>query len=582
MKAMEEILAEYYEGNGQKLHRTVDQILSGFGGIWDKDVDDFYSLANEVFVDVMRRYRGLGSFDGFLHSCLSARVKTEFTRRNRKKRGADRLSVSMNTPVGDGLTVGDLIPSDFDIDQVAFGETDPCYSGRLEEYFHSLSRVQREIMELKMDSVPVPEIRRRLRLSKRQYDQNFCQATSFEKISLIQGRRDIRKLDSIKSEESDEDMGNHMTQTREKSKQDRMSAASVAKKIDRHILRFDHPLQRESEQWSPSMKGNLISDILQGNPLPSLVFAEQVVNSIAIIWNLDGKQRCTNVYTYLRDGFRISKNVRRWEIEYQTPVTDGEGNEIFDEDHFPVYEQRRFDIRGKRFSELPEELKDRLRDYNFEVVQYLNCSGEDIAYHIARYNEGKPMTVSQKGITRLGEEYAGLVKAIANMRFFKDVGGYKVSEFKNGAVNRVVVEGIMAAYYLDDWKKRQEDMCDFIRNHAGPADFDDFEDMVNRLERVMTDEVAEVFDSKDSFLWFGLFARFRNLGLEDQKFMEFMTEFIWSLHRRKVKGVSFDDLSRKSTKDKSIVRDKMDHLVKLMEEFFGRRMENKILDIGVE
>ena len=47
----------------------------------------------------------------------------------------------------------------------------------------------------------------------------------------------------------------------------------------------------------------------------------------------------------------------------------------------------------------------------------------------------------------------------------------------------------------------------------------------------------------------------------------FMTEFIWALHMRKIKGVSFDDLSRKSTKDKSIVRDKMDHLMKLMEEF---------------
>ena len=72
-----------------------------------------------------------------------------------------------------------------------------------------------------------------------------------------------------------------------------MSAASVAKKIDRHILRFDHPLQRESEQWSPSMKGNLISDILQGNPLPSLVFAEQVVNSISIWMASRGAPMCT-------------------------------------------------------------------------------------------------------------------------------------------------------------------------------------------------------------------------------------------------------------------------------------------------
>ncbi|MCQ4991631.1 hypothetical protein NE599_22050, partial [[Clostridium] symbiosum] len=69
-------------------------------------------------------------------------------------------------------------------------------------------------------------------------------------------------------------------------------------------------------------------------------------------------------------------------------------------------EKQEFDIRGKKYSELPEELQDRFKEYNFEIVQYLNCSSEDIAYHIARYNEGKLMTVSQKGLTRLGEKFA--------------------------------------------------------------------------------------------------------------------------------------------------------------------------------
>ena len=57
-------------------------------------------------------------------------------------------------------------------------------------------------------------------------------------------------------------------------------------------------------------------------------------------------------------------------------------------------------------------MQDRFKEYNFEIVQYLNCSSEDIAYHIARYNEGKPMTVSQKGLTRLGEKFATMLKSI--------------------------------------------------------------------------------------------------------------------------------------------------------------------------
>ncbi len=52
---MEELLKAYYADNAKKLRGLVDKILSKFGGLSDKDRDDFYSLANEVFVDAMRR-----------------------------------------------------------------------------------------------------------------------------------------------------------------------------------------------------------------------------------------------------------------------------------------------------------------------------------------------------------------------------------------------------------------------------------------------------------------------------------------------------------------------------------------------
>ena len=51
-----DILDTYYADNAKKLHKTVDRILCKFGGLSSKDTDDFYSLANEVFVDVMKRY----------------------------------------------------------------------------------------------------------------------------------------------------------------------------------------------------------------------------------------------------------------------------------------------------------------------------------------------------------------------------------------------------------------------------------------------------------------------------------------------------------------------------------------------
>lgn len=42
------LLEEYYAQNAKKIRNMVDKILSGFGGVTQKDYDDFYSLANEV------------------------------------------------------------------------------------------------------------------------------------------------------------------------------------------------------------------------------------------------------------------------------------------------------------------------------------------------------------------------------------------------------------------------------------------------------------------------------------------------------------------------------------------------------
>ena len=135
---------------------------------------------------------------------------------------------------------------------------------------------------------------------------------------------------------------------------ERYPVSAICKKIEKHTIRFDHPAQRCSEQWNNKMKGNLISDILQGNPIPSIILAEQIINGVSIVWNLDGKQRCMNVYSYVHDGFKISKQVRRNVIRYQTHKVDENGKDLLDDQGLPVVEWKEFDITNKFF--LPTSL----------------------------------------------------------------------------------------------------------------------------------------------------------------------------------------------------------------------------------
>lgn len=184
---MEQILVYYYGNNGKKLHKLVDGILLKFGGLSDKDLDDFYSLANEVFVDVMRRYDGSQPFDPFLYSCLFNRIKTEMTKRNREKRRADRMSISIDTPVGDDedATIGDVIADDFTIEREVFERNEEGYSKRMLTYLGKLSGLQREVLRLNAAGYLPNEIREELHISEKQYTDCYAAIHSYRNVSVL-------------------------------------------------------------------------------------------------------------------------------------------------------------------------------------------------------------------------------------------------------------------------------------------------------------------------------------------------------------------------------------------------------------
>ena len=185
---LEPIYNEYYANNGSKLCGLVDKILGKFGGISQSDYADFYSIANGVMADIARKnkYDSSQPFEGYLYSCLSNKFKTEMTARNRYKRMADRNTISMDTPIGDETesTVGDFLCSNFDIHEEAFHENDSV-GEKAEEFLKTLSPIQREILEMRSQNIPVDDIRKKLKISNRQFDNLWNDIKSFSKISIL-------------------------------------------------------------------------------------------------------------------------------------------------------------------------------------------------------------------------------------------------------------------------------------------------------------------------------------------------------------------------------------------------------------
>ena len=184
---MEHILITYYADNAKKLHKVVDKILLKFGGLSDRDIDDFYSLANEVFVDVMRRYDDSQPFDGFLYSCLLNKIKSEMTRRNREKRRADRISISIDTPIGDdeNITIGDMIADNFSIEKEIFEKKEEGYSRKMLTYLNRLSSLQKEVLRLNIAGYLPGEIREELHISEKEYADCYAAIHSYRNVSVL-------------------------------------------------------------------------------------------------------------------------------------------------------------------------------------------------------------------------------------------------------------------------------------------------------------------------------------------------------------------------------------------------------------
>ncbi len=184
---MDKILNTYYADNAKKLHKMVDKILLKFGGLSDKDRDDFYSLANELFVDVMRRYDNTKSFDGFLYSCLFNKIKSEITKRNREKRKIDRMAISIDTPIGDdkSSTIKDVITDKFDIDKEVFKEEEEVYSKKMLLYLSKLSSVQKDVLRLTIAGYFPREIKEELNITQKQYLDCNAAIHAYRNISVL-------------------------------------------------------------------------------------------------------------------------------------------------------------------------------------------------------------------------------------------------------------------------------------------------------------------------------------------------------------------------------------------------------------
>lgn len=188
----------------------------------------------------------------------------------------------------------------------------------------------------------------------------------------------------------------------------------IVKMIDKETISFKNVVQR-SFVWERHRMSELIWSIIMGYPIPP-VYAERgesVNDKVKIYDVMDGQQRNTTIYKYLKDEFALT------ELK-PIPYLDENGVECT------------VDISGKKFSELEEELQDIIRDATITVKYYDNLEQSQKAEMFRRLNNGKPL--STKSRTLASAKNIGSLLNIGSHKLFEEMLTEKSRANKNQAV----------------------------------------------------------------------------------------------------------------------------------------------------
>lgn len=188
----------------------------------------------------------------------------------------------------------------------------------------------------------------------------------------------------------------------------------IAKMMDKETISFKNVVQR-SFVWERHRMSELIWSIIMGYPIPPIYAerGESLNDKVKIYDVMDGQQRNTTIYKYLKDEFALTKL-------NPIPYLDENGDE------FTV------DISGKKFSELEEELQDIIKDATITVKYFDNLEQYQKAEMFRRLNAGKPLSTKSRTLAS-AKDIEGLLD-LGEHELFDQMLTEKSRQNKNQAV----------------------------------------------------------------------------------------------------------------------------------------------------
>ena len=565
------LITFYAKNNMKELKRICDPLIKA-KELPEMETDELRSDAQKVLLESARNYLSDKncSFKTFLIGNIKRSYKDWTRDRTRQKRcnyidGKIVQNVNLDFETEDGIKLEEKIASGFDIENES--SLDFQTDDNVEIFMSSLSNNQRAILNMKMQDIPIEDIKKKLNISDREYINEMNSIKMNENLTLfVKNKKEFIEEDMHMEErvmEISESEGYRM---------DKYSMFSLLDMKKTGDINCKYILQRKPFQWSNEERNRYICRILSNLPIPEIILCEQNVKGMTISHLIDGLQRLSYAESFKENHFKVGlAGAERHLIQYREYILDENGNRILDEDGIPEFELKVCDVVGKSYKDLPDELKKRFNNFNFNVTKFFNCNDEQIADHIRDYNSHAAMNNEQSGMTSISTETARKIKTITEKcGFLKNCGKYTTANKIKGKIDRMVAEMIMLLFHPNDWKSNVKATYKYLDENATQEEFDVLASELDKLESVIEnagDEINAMFTTTYTPMWVAVFHNFLTSGKDLHNFVDFLNAYNNELKDTDVNGVSMADFKDQQSKKKATITGKVELLIQLMNEY---------------
>ena len=251
----------------------------------------------------------------------------------------------------------------------------------------------------------------------------------------------------------------------------------------KETLNFDHPIQRQSAQWTNLQQSLLVHSILANYPVPA-VYVEKTDSAetddkgkaIYKYSVLDGKQRMTTVFSFINGEYALNEETPAAEIEGET-----------------------YELAGKTFEELDEDVRQELLRFKFSIFAFEDATDDEIEEIFFRLNNSTPLSKPQKARPLMGTENARFINSILTGGFFTEKCNFSKLQLRKSDDMCTLLQSMMLLDHKYNDYEYASISADEVMRYSAAIKCNYSEDQKKLLLEII-DYLDESFDQKEKML----------------------------------------------------------------------------------